>query len=82
MHQQYSLLYCFSCVYVAHPHCRSPYDLARDDRLWVAGAYPTIGDAFANVQVAPEQLQEAINAIECLRGRAHVQKLLKKQLES
>lgn len=49
--------------------CRSPYDLARDKRLWVEGAYESLEEALDSVDVDENDLEAAVTAIQNARER-------------
>lgn len=53
--------------------------MARDERLWVVGAYATMLDALENVDVAPDQLEQAVDLIENKRSRVAATKWLQEK---
>jgi hypothetical protein len=63
-------------VFVFTCACRSPYDLARNERLWAYGAYATLEQALDNVNVDDFGKAEAVAAMADAAERQRTTKLL------
>jgi hypothetical protein len=65
-----------TCLHVCSSACRSPYDLARNKRLWAYGAYETLQLALDHVIVDDADKAEAVATMADDAERRQAAKLL------
>jgi hypothetical protein len=66
---------------LVHILCRSPYDIARDKKLWAAGAYDNLEQALHSVNIPVHDWRPAVDALKNKEEKSEAIRYWERQVE-